>query len=286
MGRSVITLSQHTLNIEDSKILIQQLAERFDANVFYCFIAAPDWGVDAFEERLEARGVKNPDESPAYIIDEYIIGDDKPSLVLIDENYYYQWLYNKYGEQAGLREEFIKSWTDDPEMNNEIIHSFIKDDSSLNLYVNDELIFLYRECAEIGYMGRTYFLELILRETDLLRGSWQKAEDYISFLEHRDELKDIILKLGGSCAYYVCENGKYDAGLGQGPEWGMSWKEIEKKFNQGEPLEYQLNLIDLLSNEAYLEQVHKKYMEENIDYSVFYDDFRELTPDQLIPIDD
>lgn len=285
MGRAVHILGQHTLNVMDPKAMLQDVATRFDANTYYCFIAPSDWGVEGLAVSLESKGVKNPCEVPAYIIDEYHVAAGKDDIVLIIDNYYYQWLYDRYGDQAGHREECKKMWTSDAQQNNEIIQGFIHDDPFIDMYYQNSHLLLSRECAEFYIMDRSYFLDLVFHDSSVATGLWQKPAHYQQLLNARAAIRDALHKLGGRYAYYVCENGTYDGGFGQGVPWALSWSDIEATLNEGATGQYQLNLGELLTNKAYFETAKAKYINEQIDYSVFYDDFRNIDYEDILPIE-
>ena len=94
MSRSITALGQHTLPFHDRKRLIQEIAKRFEANVYYGFFEY--YGLVKNElTTFKSRGIVNPEEgsisAELYLLDEVHISDTAPAFVLIEEDYIYKW---------------------------------------------------------------------------------------------------------------------------------------------------------------------------------------------------
>ena len=107
---------------------------------------------------------------------------------------------------------------------------------------------------------------------------------YESFLHYRNTNKETVQKFGGNCIYYHDDQGNNTGEGVQGNEWDMSWIEIETSFNKPEVKNYQINLCEALTNPEYLAQIQPLVYKHSRDYSVIYDDFRELELNDLLRV--
>jgi hypothetical protein len=127
MSRDITALGQSTLNLNDRKAFMSEIANRFQANVFFGFLDSDNLvknNLPTFNELGLENPYKDIFSAETYLLDKHIISESAPPFVLLNEDYIYQWLYEEYGKAAGNQEEFKKSWTQDPIENNKIILSF------------------------------------------------------------------------------------------------------------------------------------------------------------------
>lgn len=284
MSRSITALGQHTLPVHDRKRLIQEIAKRFEANVYYGF-----WEGYGFVEddllTFKSRGLIDPMEgscsSTLYLLDEFIFSANAKAFTLIEDSYEYRWIHEKYGEQAGYQKEFIKHWSDSPTENNSIIRDFINDPLIIDFYFDKISGLLSKESASVGldeyFTDWGNFFYLITRCEKTL-----SLDFYQSLLEYRNTNRETILILGGTCIYYHDNQGKNTGVAVQGNEWELTWNEIETAFNSPEAKPYQINLCEALTNPIYLKHIQELTKDNFHSYSVFYDDFRELMWDDII----
>lgn len=284
MSRSITALGQHTLPFHDRKRLIQEIAKRFEANVYYGFFEY--YGLVKNElTTFKSRGIVNPEEgsisAELYLLDEVHISDTAPAFVLIEEDYIYKWLVEKFGEDAGYQKEFITHWSKDPSENNRIIQGFLEQSKTIDFYFNELYGLISLESADVG--SQPYFTDWVNFFYSVTRSEYTFSSDfYQSLLEYRNKNRETILKLGGTCIYYHDDQGNNTGGAIQGDEWDKTWHEIETEFNSPEAKPYQINLCEALTNPIYLKHIQELTKDNFHSYSVFYDDFRELTWDDII----
>lgn len=284
MSRSIIALGQHTLTLQDKKQFLKELSDRFNVNVYLGFATTYDW-VKAELPTFDFLGIENPKadvpEMNVYLLDDELKMKHSKSLILLQDDYIYHWYYNKFGEQAGFQEEFIKHWSIDPAENNKIIKAYLDDPIQFDFYFENTSGTISLESAKVGlneyFTDWINFYNLITRHENFQTIDW-----YQSLLNFRNTNKNTIQKLGGSCIYYFDDQGEFTGGIGQGNEIDMTWKDIETGFNYGTAAKNQINLCEALTNPDYLNLVQQKTKDHFHDFSVFYDDFRELTLDEII----
>lgn len=284
MSRTITALGQHTLPFQDRKQLIQEISKRFEANVYYGFF-------DNYElvqndlPTFKSRGLFNPEEGyisgELYLLDEVHLSDTAPPIVLIEDDYVYKWLFEKFGEDAGYQKAFVFNWSNDPIENNHIIKGFLEQSKTIDFHFKDVFGLISLETTDVG--SQEYFTDWINFFYLITRTEHKYTTDfYESLLHYRNTNRNTILKLGGSCIYYHDDQGKITGGAVQGNEWDMTWEEIENSFNAEEPKKYQLNLCEALTNPKYLKEIQEKTKDNFHDYSVFYDDLRELKWEDII----
>lgn len=286
MSRTITALGQHTLPFNDQKQFLKELSDRFGANVYLGFATAYDWVGDELPS-FESRGIYNPEAySPhlkVYLLDEVQLENSSKSLVVLQQDYIYRWYHEKYGGHAGYQEEFIKEWSSDPIENNNIIEGFLVDDVLYDFYFENSSGTISLESADVGmdkyFTDWPNFYNLITRHKD-----WPNTDWYKSLIEYRNINKQTIERLGGSCIYYFDDQGEFTGGIGQGNEWDMTWKDIETGFNSGMVAKNQINLCEALTNPDYLNLIQQKTKDHFHDFSVFYDDFRDLTLNDIISL--
>lgn len=284
MSRSITALGQHKLPFRDRKKMMIEIANRFEANVYLGFHDSYDLVKNELPS-FKSRGIINPEEGhingELYLLEEVHFSKEAPPFILIENDYIYQWMLEKHGEKAGYQKEFISSWTDDPIENNQIIKEFSKDFKLIDFYFKGISGILSLESADVGldeyFTDWTNFFYLITHTHSEL-----SVDFYKRLLEYRNTNRETILKLGGNCIYYHDDQGNNTGGAVQGNEWEMSWNEIESSFNHPDAKKYQINLCEALTNEEYLEKIQYLINGNFHNYSVFFDDFRELTWDDII----
>lgn len=284
MSRSVTALGQHTLPIRDHKALVAELSKRFEANVYLGFNDPCNHVKDSLVS-FKSRGLTNPEEGnirgELYLLEEAHFSPDANSFILIIEDYYYKWLFETFGEAAGSQKEFIAFWGDNIKQNNESIQFFLEGSLCIDFYFSGIGGYLTLESGDVGFdeyfLDWTTFFGLLTRtEHDY------SIELYKKLLEYRNTNRNTILKLGGNCIYYHDDQGMNTGKAVQGNEWDMTWETIEKEFNHPKVKQFQINLCDALTNPTYLKQIQELTKYSDHEYSVFYDDFRELTWDDII----
>lgn len=284
MSRSITALGQHKLPFQDRKKMMIDIANRFEATVYFGFY--DHYKVVKNElPTFKSLAIINPREDQVsgelYLLEEVHFSKEALPFVLIDEDYVYRWMFETLGKDAGYQKEFIRTWTDDPIENNQIIKDFLNDSSKIDFYFNDISGLLSLESADVGL--DKYFTDWINFFYLITRTQYEFSEDfYKSLLAYRNTNRKTILKLGGSCIYYHDAQGKNTGDAVQGNEWDMTWNEIENSFNHPEAKKYQINLCEALTNKEYLEKIQNLTKDDFHSYSVFYDDFREMTWDEII----
>lgn len=284
MSRSITALGQHTLPFHDRKAFLREISNRFEANVYLGFLESYELAKNDLPT-FKSRGLPNPLEndysSELYLLDEVHFSDSAKSFLLIQDDYEYQWLFDKFGEEAGSQIEFMKTWSQDPIENNRIIKSFIEDATIINFYFEGISGLISQESADVGF--NDYFTDWVNFFYSITRTDHQfSIEFYKSLLHYRNTNRETIIKLGGNCIYYHDDQGNNTGGAVQSNEWDMTWTEIENAFNSPEAKKFQINLCEALTNPEYLKQIQILTENNFHDYSVFYDDFRELTWDDII----
>lgn len=284
MSRSITALGQHTLPFRDRKAFLTEISNRFEANVHLGFLESYGLAKADFPT-FKSRGLPNPVEndysSELYLLDEVRFSDSAKPFILIQNDYEYQWLYDKFGEEAGFQKEFMKTWSQDPIENNRIIKSFIEDATIIDFYFEGISGLLSLESADVDLEDS--FTDWVNFFYSITRTDHQFSIDFYKFLLHyRNTNRETIIKLGGNCIYYHDDQGNNTGGAVQSNEWDMTWTEIENAFNSPEAKKFQINLCEALTNPEYLKQIQILTENNFHDYSVFYDDFRELTWDDII----
>lgn len=278
MSRDITPLGHHTLNFNDRKTFMSEIANRFQANVYFGFLDSNNLVKDDLPT-FTSLGIENPYKdifsAETYLLDKHIISESAPPFVLLNEDYIYQWLYEKYGEAAGNQEEFKKSWGKDPVENNKIIRSFCDQVSTYDFYFKNTSGYISLEAVDVGL--DKYFTNWNNFIYFVSKTNYDYPPDfYESFLHYRNTNKETVQKFGGNCIYYHDDQGNNTGGSVQGNEWVMSWIEIETSFNKPEVKNYQINLCEALTNPEYLAQIQPLVNKHSRDYSVIFDDFREL----------
>ena len=111
MSREITPLGQHTLNINDRKSFMSEISKRFQANVYFGFLD----GYNLVKNDLPSftsLGLENPYKDcysgELYLLDKHLISESAPHFILIHDEYIFNWLYNKYGEEAGNQDKDSK----------------------------------------------------------------------------------------------------------------------------------------------------------------------------------
>ncbi len=286
MSRDVTALGQSTLNFKDRKAFMSEIANRFQANVYYTFLDSDNLVKNELP-KFKSLGIENPFEdgisAEFYLLDQYQFSESAPPFVLLNEDYIYQWLYDKYGEEAGNQEEFKKRWYDDPNENNAIILSFCNESQVIEFCFKNTSGLISKEAVDVG------FDEYFTSWNDFLRfvskTDFDFTDDfYEAFLDYRNTNKESVQKFGGNSIYYHDCQGDNTGESVQGNEWSMSWSEIENSFNQPEVKKFQINLCEAITNPEYLAQIQPLVYKHFRDYSVIYDDFRDLQLSDLLRV--
>ncbi len=273
MGRDITCLTKHNFPVHSLDELMLELSQRFNANVFYIF---PSYiNLDDHLERIDSYDLTHGIEVIGYIVKKLIVSEELPNLSIVDDNYMYTYLLKEYGEEAGNYPAFKSQWTQDVKENNSILKQFSCSQEPLTIFFEDFSLWISHEAAEIthgDYFGRWWDLFRTLLEDDE-----HNLKD--RFMRNRKRNREIALKIGGHNAYYIDDQSSNSEGIGQGTEWEMSWNEIETVLNTGNVGQYQIDLVKLLSDNVYCEKMkalaNAPFM--HLEYSVFYDDFSEIT---------
>lgn len=286
MSRDITPLGQHTLNFNDRKVFMSEIANRFQANVYFGFLDSYNLVKDDLPT-FTSLGIENPYKdifsAETYLLDIHIISESAPPFVLLNEDYIYQWLYEKYGEAAGNQKEFKKSWRQDPIDNNKTIELFRNASQVINFCFKNTSGFISKEAVSVGFDEYFTYWDYLLGFISKTDYDFQD-DFYESFLHYRNTNKETVRKFGGNCIYYHDDQGNNTGGSVQGNEWDMSWIEIETSFNKLEVKNYQINLCEALTNPEYLAQIQPLVYKHSRDYSVIYDDFRELELSDLLRV--
>jgi hypothetical protein len=292
MSRDLNVLGQHKFNVEDRLELMQEISKSFESNVYYGFCTGYDWVKDKLPT-FESIGIENPESDEpghkTYLLDKYLIQGNNKQLSLLEDEYIYKWYVDEYGLAAGARDEFKKSWTDEVDTNNEILKDFSESFYPIDLHFENIFASINKESIEVGYneffMDWWNFFSLVLREKHWHYGLWQTKENFESFLAFRNSNKNTILKCGGNCAFYYDWQGEETGSVAQN-EWEMNWNEIENGFRKVSEMGKMINLCDLLTDKRYLEKMQELTINSPKEYSVFYDDFRELSIEDIYMLEE
>lgn len=142
MGRSLFILSPHNLNYSKVEELVVLLANRLQLNVDYCFPSYLD--LDEYLPKVDLCDIEVECKNMYLLHDETVDPLWKKGL-LYDQEYMYTWLYEKFGEDAGLLPEFKKHWEEDSLWNMEAIKCFMRDEGFWLFISNEHCFDIYRE---------------------------------------------------------------------------------------------------------------------------------------------
>ncbi len=269
MGRDIKCITKHTLPVHSIDALLEDLSNRFNANVFFVFPSHVN--LDEYLENINLYDLKHNIEIEGYVFKKIIKDSNLPNLTVCEDEFVYRFLKSTFGEEAGFLPDFIKVWSSDGVENNDIINGFCSYPPSYDLFFEDYHFWFHLESGTIyhdDYFGRWWDLFRTLLEGD-------EADRLQQFLHYRKRNIEIARLFGGYNAYYI-DNQSRNTGIGQGNEDDMTWKEIEKEISSGVSGQNLIDLKELLTNKEY----HAKYVAlAAIDceaYSIFYDDFSEI----------
>lgn len=275
MGRDIKCITKHTLPVHSIDALLEELSNRFNANVFFVFPSRIN--LDLFLENINLYNLKHDIESNGYVLKKIIKDSNLPNLTVCDDDYVFHFLKSTFGDQAGFLLDFKKDWYADGNENNELIDRFCAALPSYDVYFEDYHFWFYLESGTIyhdDYFGRWWDLFRTLLEGD-------EADRLQQFLHYRKRNIEIARLFGGYNAYYI-DDQSHNTGIGQGNEDDMTWEEIEKEIRSGVSGQNLIDLKELLTNKEY----HAKYVAlAAIDceaYSIFYDDFSEIALEDVV----
>ena len=283
MSRDITTIANTNLPTRDERKLIEELSNRFNANIYLGFTTVYNWTKDDFPTFL-SQGLIDPSaDEPnveAYVLDvietpgitEYI------NLIIDDFDHYY--LYEKYGNGVANCKELEDEFGVGANENLNYIKNVLEDFPRYSFCFNNFCCEIFKESIEVGlnhYFGGWWYLYKVI-STELT----PSKENFEHLLNLIHTNRKTIKTLGGNCAYYLDDQGKFTGKVGQGNEWSMSWAEIQNNLNTGKAGKNQINLVDALTSKDYFFDIHRELIENPFDHSVFYDDFRQFEFEDIV----
>jgi hypothetical protein len=271
MGRDITILGQHKLPFNDVNSLMQKLSDTFNANLYYGFESYIN--LDEHLEKINWPPPEDPDEDDisAYLLSKIEKDISLPNALLLNDDYMYTWLYNKFGDEAGNLPEFKKTWTQSPEQNNKFIQDFMNDPKFFEFIVNDYKLNIYKEsiCPSINmnYMRWWGFFSLVLHD--------DRADEREYLLKSMNRIKELVKLVGGNSAYYLDDQSNVLQGIGCMNEIDMDWGRIESEIETLVGKEKIINLRKVLVDESYRKYIQEISKENETDFPAFYDDFSE-----------
>ena len=282
MATNLKIIAHHNLPYTDVKVIMKELSDRFETNVYYVF---PSYiNLDEYLSTIVSKGLINPFEVEGYevegyIIDAYTFPNAKKNLFICDEDYMYTFLLEQFGDKAAEWTPFMKNWTNDPKLNLEVLKDFSADRCYMIAQYEGESI----------DFGLTISIESLDILTRSLNVRWWFVYDMVmeqdytyltNFLEAREFIIEMTQLLGGDKAYYIADSNSH-TGIGQGDEWTMTWQEIENELHSGYFAKNLVNLRLALTDAAYFVnlQANKKTTD---DHPVFYDDFGDIKLEDVL----
>ncbi|MEZ5001446.1 MAG: hypothetical protein R2730_00300 [Chitinophagales bacterium] len=271
MASNTVVLSQHHLNFDSPKELMQKVSEILNANVILGFEAYIDCSEHL--EIIQWGDINYYSSHDCYVLDKLIKDPQLHNVIILyDDDYIYTWLIEKYGEKAGDLPDFKALWTNDPVENLDIIQSFANRESYFELYTKDFAIDICRAVIRLTNDNTHDKYGTLL---DWVIGNLYDPEELIPAF---DENKAISQLFGGSGVYYINDSSSY-LDLGQLQEINMTWEEVLFEMTKKIKPEDIINMRKCIYDETYLSQVKnrvgERYSENWRKFPVLYDDFKE-----------
>lgn len=258
MGCDISILSKHNLNISSVETLAIDLAERLNLNIEYGYFSSKEHnnllGIDLDDELTELGSIIKNNSGEIYI--------------LVDENFQKKQLYEKFGDQLF---DMVEYWNCSKEnLPDDQVKLVEKKEISLAffylnaiestnaegyMYVHDEILM-----NDLYYYSRWWQFCKTIQTKDRLE------DDY--FQSFRKSIMQSTIALGGDKAYFVNDQCRHLAGVGQGNEIYYNWNELEQFINSREKLEV-ISISKAIANDEYQIEVSEK----NDRDLAFFDDF-------------
>lgn len=271
MASNTVILSRHHLNFDDPKEMMRQVSEILNANVILGFEAYIDCSEHL--EIIEWGDINYYCSHDCYVLSKLIIDPALPKVIILhDDDYFYKWLYEKYGDKAGDLPAFKEKWGNDPEENLKTIQFFAMSDKFFELYTKDFAIDICRAVIRLTNDNTHDKYGTLL---DWVIGNLYDPEELIPAF---DENKAISQLFGGSGVYYINDSYSY-LDLGQLQEINMTWEEVMIEMTRKIEPEDIINIRKCIYDKEYLSQTKKRVSDGSSEnwrkFPVLYDDFKE-----------
>lgn len=283
MSRDITTIGNTNLPIRNERKLMEELSLRYNANIYLGFTTGYKWTKDDNPTFL-SQGLIDPSaDEPnveAYLLDVLESPGITASINLIIDDYDHYYLHEKYGNGVGTCKELDEEFGVGAEDHISYIKNVLEDFPMYSFSFSKFHCEIYKECIEVRpdyYFGGWWYLYKVI-STELT----PSKENFEHLLNLIHTNRKTIKTLGGNCAYYFDDQGKYTGKVGQGNEWSMSWAEIQNNLNTGRAGKNQINLVDALTSKDYFFDIQRELIENPFDHSVFYDDFREFEFEDIV----
>lgn len=258
MGCDISILSKHNLNISSVKTLAIDLAERLNLNIEYGYFSSKEHnnllGIDLDDELTELGSIMKNNSGEKYI--------------LVDENFQKKLLHEKFGDQLF---DMVEYWNCSNEnLPDEEVKLAEKKDILLTYFY----LFSDKSTEAEGYlmihdeilMNDLYYYSRWWQFCKTIQTKDQLKDDY--FQSFRRSIMKSTLALGGDKAYFVNDQCRHLAGVGQGNEIYYNWNELEQFINSREKLEV-ISISKAITSDKYQIEVSGKN-DRNL---AFFDDF-------------
>lgn len=260
MGRDVVSLSRHNLDVSSFETLAKDISNRIQFNIEYGY-----WANENYSKMLNT-----PCQDGFTKLGSEIFNPNRDTIYrLCDENYQEKLLYEKYGDELFSMKEY--NYGDEISLT----QSEIEELKSEIYIINFEL------CSEITGTVFCIIGENFLRNKfDYFLGWWgfcgtliDECYDYHipDFIKYRKNMMRYCKLFGGNKIYYLDDQSDYLKGIGQGDEFEYYWIELIKEI-------YKRANNDVVSiSKIILNHNFKRKLAFNKEFPlVFFDDFKDL----------
>lgn len=270
MATDTEIFTKHNLISVEPKMLMRELSERFNCNVYLIFRSHVN--LDDYAQNIKQLPIENPNDVNAYLLDKHIISEELPNETLSIDDYMYDFLYETFGEEAGNLPEFSQHWyPKDSSKNLEIIKNFMEDTKIFDFsgaFLPQAVTQSNVQFYSWDFYTRWWSMQELFFDEGL-----NHLLDY--FLLERQKLIETVKIFGGTELYYHSEHDPH-AKLGQGNKWDMSHEEIDKALSSKAAKTHTINFRKLFTNPTYYSKLRQIYLEDYRFYTIIFDDMKPL----------
>lgn len=261
MGRDVVALSRHNLDVSSIGALAKDISNRIQFNVEYGYFACEDSSKMlniSYQKGFISLGtaIYNPNRDTIYrLVDEKY--QDRQLLEMYGDGLFSMKDFNWYGMGEDLTQEEIE------EGKKEVLqfNVTLKSSTTGNIYCTIGQDFLTNE---FDYFLRWWSFCRVITDRDYV-------DQIPSFMRYRKKMMSYSKLFGGDKIYYIDDQSDYLKGIGQGDEFDYTWEELEKIIVE------RVNNDVVSISEVMLNPMLKQSLGLNREFPLaFFDDFEDL----------
>lgn len=260
MGRDVVSLSRHNLDVSSIGALANDISNRIQFNVEYGY-----WAYEDYSKMLNIQYQDN-----FIVLGTAIFNPNRDTIYrLVDEKYQDRKLLEMYGDELFSMKDYI--FSSELKLTQEQIEKRKKEILQFNVDLTSSIT---------GNIFCTIGQDFLSNDFDYFSRWWDFCrvivqEDYldnsIHFTKYRNKMMFYCKLFGGDKIYYIDDQSDYLKGIGQGDEFDYTWEELEKIIFE------RVNNDVVSISEVMLNPILKQTLGLNREFPLaFFDDFEDL----------